>query len=193
MKKIYDYILEFKTYIIPIFAALLNFIPIKILPEKLTLLLWTFVVAALFRIIEKYPYLEFRFRLDKTRCEQNITINLINTDVYTNRKEIFITIEPHNILKREYNKKLKISFPEDITIIGSSKKEQGYVNKNNIIIPIKDLACVQGKHTYQFALALEKEHISGEDTEISCKCEHTIIKCALKNKATIYWDRSEVN
>lgn len=44
---------------------------------------------------------------------------------------------------------------------------------------------------YQFALALEKDHISGEDTEISCICNHTLIKCVLNNTATIYWDRSE--
>ena len=150
-------------------------------------------MAVVFGIIENYPRLEFKFRGDKSRSEQDIIINLTNTSAYDNRKEIFITIEPYNILKREYGKNLKITFPEDITIIGSSKREQCYSIDNNIIIPIKDIASIKGKHTYQFALALEKEHISGEDTEISCSCEHTLIKCVFNNKATIYWDRSEGN
>lgn len=191
MKKVYNYILEFKSYIIPILAACLNFIPLKIFSEKLTLLIWTLIVAILFGIVEKYPYLELRFRSDKNRSDQNVIIDLTNTAVYHNRKEISITIEPHNILKREYNKDLTINFPKDITIIGSSKREQSYVTSNNIIIPIKDIASIRGKHTYQFALALEKDHISGEDTEISCICNHTLIKCVLNNTATIYWDRSE--
>ena len=193
MKKTYDCILKYKTYIIPIFAAILNFIPLRLFSEKLTLLLWTLIVAVVFGIIENYPRLEFKFRGDKSRSEQDIIINLTNTSAYDNRKEIFITIEPYNILKREYGKNLKITFPEDITIIGSSKREQCYSIDNNIIIPIKDIASIKGKHTYQFALALEKEYISGEDTEISCSCEHTLIKCVLNNKATIYWDRSEGN
>lgn len=74
MKKTYNCILKYKTYIIPIFAAILNFIPLRFFSEKITLLLWTLIVAVVFGIVENYPRLEFKFRGDKSRSDQDIII-----------------------------------------------------------------------------------------------------------------------
>ncbi|MQB77744.1 MULTISPECIES: hypothetical protein [Lactobacillaceae] len=183
--KVYKWILKYKATIIPIIAALFNFIPFHIVSESFTLLLWTLIWTILFGILEQYPFLEVSLTENGTNTKADFLINLSKT---TQKHELSIKIKPHKILKKEYNKVLEIKFPNGVSLSSSSKKEQQYIDGNKVKVPIKELAN-EGRHKLVFVLGLEGEKFSGEDDgAIEFKCEHTIIKIDLINKAKIYWE-----
>lgn len=77
--KVYKWILKYKATIIPIIAALFNFIPFHIVSESFTLLLWTLIWTILFGILEQYPFLEVSLTENGTNTKADFLINLSKT------------------------------------------------------------------------------------------------------------------
>ena len=185
MISLYKRIIKYKATIIPIVAAISNFIPFHLCSESLTLLLWTFVCTVLFSVLEQYPFFEISFAENSIHTSSDILIDLSENN--NQKHELNIRVKPHKIKKIQYDKVLEIDFPSGVSISSSSKKEQKYIKGNKVEIPIKELSN-DGQHKLVFALGLEEEKFSGEDSPIQCKCEGTIIKCKLINKASIHWE-----
>lgn len=192
MKKLVEWILKFKSYLIPLIATALNFLPIPCFSEgmgaKIGLLIWTLIVGVLFYTIEHYPYIDISFNHNQVHSNENILLNF-PTDSLENAKveNLKIKITPHHIPKYSFKKELIVTLPKGISIVGQTKIDNSYVNDNQIVIPLKDISH-KGKHTLGYALALQADHISGEDSRIKCECPNSLVHCELSNKVTIHWE-----
>ncbi|MCU4692888.1 thioesterase domain-containing protein [Limosilactobacillus reuteri] len=84
--KVYKWILKYKATIIPIIAALFNFIPFHIVSESFTLLLWTLIWTILFGILEQLNTLDFNKVIQYLR-EICIQLELVDKNYQTEQME----------------------------------------------------------------------------------------------------------
>ncbi|WP_349514870.1 hypothetical protein [Leuconostoc suionicum] len=102
-------------------------------------------------------------------------------------RDITIYIGATNLGKHSLKKNITLTFPDSITLTGTSSYEMKFVRKNKIIIPIETLNNVGDTRGLTFGIGLKSIRPNSESYTVKVDSDFKFRSIKKKNNLTISW------